>query len=94
MYRLNMSLAVIATLMLTACAHGMRPTVATTLSPQLPPNAMVEPVALPVVADDAGLQELFINHIEVAGLYHALAAQHCALLAALSHPCAGVKADK
>ncbi|MFZ1892311.1 MAG: hypothetical protein WAU37_09005 [Formosimonas sp.] len=55
---------------------------------------MTEPVALPVVADDAGLQELFINHIEVAGLYHALAAQHCALLAALSHPCAGVKADK
>ena len=46
----------------------MRPTVATTLSPQLPPNAMTEPVALPVVADDAGLQELFINHIEVAGL--------------------------
>lgn len=91
MYRLQLILMAIVASTLTACASGMRPTVAMTLRPQLPPNAMVTPPPLPVVADGAGLQALFINHVEVTGLYHALVAQHCALLAALDHPCEAVK---
>lgn len=67
------------------------PTVESSLRPQLPPNARLTPAPLPVVAADAGLQELLINHVEVAGLYHLLAAQHCALLAALNLPCVAVK---
>ena len=78
MYRLLMLLVAAS---LSACAtHGMRPTAALTLRPQLPPNATLPCADLPIVAEGAGLQDFVINHVEIAGLYHECKARHKALI--------------
>lgn len=87
MYQLNnrllTALALIASLTLTACASGTRPTAALTLRPSLPPNAALACPDLPPVVEPATWQDLMVNHIEVAGAYFDCKARHQALLDAI-----------
>ncbi|GAB2182656.1 hypothetical protein DLREEDagrD3_28790 [Denitratisoma sp. agr-D3] len=63
----------IAALTLTACTAGVKPTEAPLLLPPaslttLPPEELPQP-------ETAGLEDLYINHLRVAGMYHELREQ-------------------